>query len=80
MFPLESFVSSCLSGNLLANFGITDFIYVFCVFVILSKKDQKWKEKKKQKTIKKKANLMGRANHLMEMTDRINDLKTKYTV
>ena len=38
------------------------------------------KGEKKQKTIKKKANLMARANHLMELADRINDLKTKCTV
>lgn len=59
-------------------FGITDFIYVFCVFVGV--KRIKSERRKKEKTIKKKADLMARANHLMEMTDRINDLKTKYTV
>ena len=54
------------------------FNYVFCVFVGV--KRIKSERRKKEKTIKKKADLMARANHLMEMTDRINDLKTKYTL
>ena len=41
-----------------------------------SKKETKWKEKR-QKTIKKKANLITKTNHLLEMTERISDLKTK---
>ena len=53
-------------------------IFFFCVFVGV--KRIKSERRKKQKTIKKKANLMARANHLMELTDRINDLKTKCTV
>ena len=31
----------------------------------------------RQKTIKKKANLIAKTNHLLEMTERISDLKTK---
>ena len=32
---------------------------------------------KRQRTIKKKANLIAKTNHLLEMTERISDLKTK---
>ena len=41
-----------------------------------SKKETKLKEKR-QKTIKKKANLIMKTDHLLEMTERISDLKTK---
>ena len=41
-----------------------------------SKKETKLKEKR-QKTIKKKANLIMKTDHLLEMTERISDLETK---